>query len=337
MSSHPNHSRLSSSAKLRVFVTRKLLPATEARMQELFDVELNLSDKPLSRLDLSDAMQRCEVLVPTVTDKIDAGLIEAAGSQLGLIANFGAGTDNIDVGAAQSRKIFVTNTPSVFTDDTADLTLALIIFVSRKFQQSAQVLSHGQWEGWSPINLLGSNLNGKRLGIIGMGRIGQAVAHRAKAFGLVIYYHNRQRLPADLEASLAARYEPDIERLVGQSDILTLHCPALTQGKTLIDAKMLGLMKAGALLINTARGSLIDESALIAALESGHLAGAGLDVFHDEPRVNSHILSLPNVVALPHLGSATFEGRQAAGERIIANIRSWTDGHRLPDRVLPTT
>jgi glyoxylate reductase len=322
-------------ARPRVFVTRKLLPATEMRMQCLFDVELNASDRPLSRAVLADAMARCDVLVPTVTDRIDAELIEAAGERLSLITNFGAGTDNIDVAAAHARKILVTNTPGVFTDDTADLTLALIIFVSRRFTAGARVLADGQWQGWAPTNLLGSNLSGKRLGIVGMGRIGQAVAWRAKALGLEVVYHNRHRLPAELETSIGARYEADVDRLIVEADVLTLHCPAMPDGKPLMEARRLALMKPGALLINTGRGQLVDEDALIATLQAGKLGGAGLDVFHDEPHLDSRLLALPNVLILPHLGSATIEGRQAAGERIIANIRSWVDGHRLPDRVLP--
>lgn len=320
-----------------VVVTRRLLPATEARMQDLFDVRFNPEDKPLSREELAAAMSGCDVLVPTVTDSLDAELIAGAGERLKLIAQFGAGTDNIDVAAAHARKINVTNTPGVFTDDTADLTLALIIFVARGFAESARVLGEGAWEGWSPTSLLGHNLVGKRLGIVGMGRIGQAVARRARAFGLDILYHNRNRLPAPLEGELAAHYEPDLDALLARADILTLHCPALPSGAALLDNRCLALMKDGALLINTARGQLVDQEALIEALRNGRLGGAGLDVFADEPHLDPRLLAFPNVLVLPHLGSATREGRKAAGERVIANIRSWADGHRPPDRVLPPT
>ncbi|VWX52064.1 D-glycerate dehydrogenase [Novosphingobium sp. 9U] len=321
--------------KPRVIVTRRLLPATQARMQDLFDVQLNADDRPFSREDLAAAIRACDVLVPAVTDSVDAELIADAGERLKLIAQFGAGTDNIDLAAAHARKIIVTNTPGVFTDDTADLTLALIIFVARRFAESAQVLAQGAWEGWGPTNLLGQNLGGKQLGIVGMGRIGQAVARRARAFGLEIVYHNRNRLPAEFETELGVRYEADLEALFAQADILTLHCPALPNGEPLLDRRRLMLMKRGALLINTGRGQLVEEEALIAVLRDGHLGGAGLDVFANEPQLDPRLLALPNVLVLPHLGSATREGREAAGERVIANIRFWVDGHRPPDRVLP--
>ncbi|SLJ89240.1 2-hydroxyacid dehydrogenase [Novosphingobium mathurense] len=319
----------------RVIVTRRLLPGVEERMAQLFDVTLNREDTPLSRDQLAAAMRECDVLVPAVTDRIDAELIEQAGDRLGLIANFGAGTEHIDLAAARANKIIVTNTPGVFTDDTADLTLALIILVSRKFSEGARVLREGRWQGWGPSAMLGHSLGGKRLGIVGMGRIGQAVAHRARAFGMEIYYHNRHRLPSALENMLSARYEADLDKLVAESDILTLHCPAAPGTAALLDRRRLSLMKPGACVVNTARGQIIDEQALIEALTEGRIGGAGLDVFANEPNVNPQLLSAPGVVALPHLGSATEEGRGAAGERIIANIQFWVDGHRPPDQVLP--
>ncbi|MCJ2177878.1 2-hydroxyacid dehydrogenase [Novosphingobium album (ex Hu et al. 2023)] len=319
----------------RVIVTRRLLPEVEARMTELFDVSLNTSDTPMSRDELAAAMQDCDVLVPTVTDSIDADLIAGAGERLGLIASFGAGTEHIDVAGARARKIMVTNTPGVFTDDTADLTLALIILVSRRFSENAKILREGRWAGWGPSVMLGHSLMGKTLGIVGMGRIGQAVAHRAKAFGMEIRYHNRHQLPVALENMFSARYEPDLDRLTADADILTLHCPAGPATTNLYDARRLSLMKPGACIVNTGRGQLIDEEALIAALSEGRLAGAGLDVFAREPKIDPRLLELPGLVALPHLGSATYEGRGAAGERIIANIRFWVDGHRPPDMVLP--
>ncbi|MEJ2407781.1 MAG: D-glycerate dehydrogenase [Novosphingobium sp.] len=328
--SPPNHPH-----RPRVIVTRRLLPVVEARMTELFDVTLNGSDTPMTRDQLGAAMQDCDVLVPTVTDSIDAGLIEQAGERLGLIASFGAGTEHIDVAAARARKIMVTNTPGVFTDDTADLTLALIILVSRRFSENVKVLREGQWAGWAPSAMLGHSLMGKTLGIVGMGRIGQAVAHRARAFGMEIRYHNRHRQPAALENMFSARYEPDLDRLTAEADILTLHCPKGPATVDLFDARRLSLMKPTACIVNTGRGQLIDEDALIAALSEGRIAGAGLDVFASEPQIDPRLLELPGLVAIPHLGSATYEGRGAAGERIIANIRFWVDGHRPPDMVLP--
>ncbi|MFT4027587.1 MAG: D-glycerate dehydrogenase [Novosphingobium sp.] len=320
--------------KPRVVVTRKLLPAVEGRMAELFDVALNADDTPMNRDALIAAMQDCDVLVPTVTDQIDGQMIAAAGDRLGLIANFGAGIEHIDLGAARKRKIIVTNTPGVFTDDTADMTMALIISVPRRMAAGVRVLMTGQWQGWGPSGLLGHRIGGKVLGIIGMGRIGQAVAHRARAFGLEIVYHNRHRLPVAFENMLGARYEPDLDAMIAQADILSLHCPASPETHHILSAKRIAAMKPDAYVVNTARGDLIDEAALIAALESGRLGGAGLDVFTHEPAVDPRLLALPNVVAMPHLGSATIEGREASGEKVIANIRFWIDGHRPPDQVL---
>jgi glyoxylate reductase len=318
----------------RVVVTRRLMPEVEARMTELFDVELNASDTPLDRAGLIAAMQRCDALVPTVTDTIDAEMIAAAGDDLGLIANFGAGIEHIDLAAARARKIIVTNTPGVFTDDTADMTMVLIIAVPRRFAAGIRVLMSGEWRGWGPSDHLGSRLGGKVLGILGMGRIGQAVAHRARAFGLEIVYHNRHRLPLAVENMLGARYEANLDAMIEQADILSLHCPASTETHHILDADRIARMKPDAYVINTARGELIDESALLAALESGRLGGAGLDVFTQEPAVDPRLLALPNVIAMPHLGSATVEGREASGEKVIANIRFWADGHRPPDQVL---
>ncbi|WP_091147789.1 D-glycerate dehydrogenase [Novosphingobium sp. CF614] len=319
----------------RVVVTRRLLPGIEARMTELFDTTLNPADTPMTREQLLAAMRECDVLVPTVTDAIDAEMLAQAGERLGLIASFGAGTEHIDVAAARARRIIVTNTPGVFTDDTADLTLALIILVSRRFSENARILHEGKWQGWAPSAMLGHSLMGKTLGIVGMGRIGQAVAHRAKAFGMEIRYHNRHRLPGALENMFSARYEPDLDVLAAEADILTLHCPAGPATVHLVDARRLSLMKPSACVVNTGRGQLIDEQALIAALSEGRIAGAGLDVFMNEPRIDPRLLALPGLVAMPHLGSATYEGRGAAGERIITNIRFWVDGHRPPDQVLP--
>lgn len=318
----------------RVRVTRRLMPAVEARMSELFDCVLSPDDAPLSRAELVAAMQDADVLVPTVTDRIDAETIAAAGDRLGLIASFGAGYDHIDLAAAKARRIVVTNTPGVFTDDTADVTLALILAVPRRLVDGQRLVRHGKWKGWSPTGLLGSRIGGRKLGIVGMGRIGQAVAHRARAFGLEIVYHNRHRLPDSLENMLGATYEPDLGALIAGVDVLTLHCPSSAQTHHLVNAARLARMKPGSFIINTARGDLIDENALIAAIESGHIAGAGLDVHAREPAVDPRLFDLPGVVTLPHLGSATVEGREIAGEKVIANIRFWADGHRPPDQVL---
>ena len=318
----------------RVFVTRHLMPSVEERMGELFDVTLNTDDVPLSREELVAAMKDCDVLVPTVTDRIDADMIAEAGGNLGLIANFGAGTEHLALKAAHARHIMVTNTPGVFTDDTADIAMAGIIGVPRRVREGVQLIRSGQWSGWTPTALLGTKLAGKVLGIVGMGRIGQAVAHRARAFGLKIAYHNRKRLPEAVERMFDATYVESLDALLVGADIVTLHCPAGPGTRQMIDAGRIGMMKPGASLINTARGDLVDQEALIAALESGHLSGAGLDVYPDEPHVDRRLIRHPNVMTLPHIGSATIEGREASGEKVIANIRFWADGHRPPDQVL---
>ncbi|UYH55907.1 D-glycerate dehydrogenase [Qipengyuania sp. SS22] len=318
----------------RVFVTRHLMPSVEERMSELFDVRLNAADVPLTRDQLVAAMQDCDVLVPTVTDRIDAEMIASAGKDLGLIANFGAGTEHLDLQAAADRHILVTNTPGVFTDDTADLTMAGIIGVPRRIREGVELIRSGKWTGWTPTALLGTKLAGKVLGIVGMGRIGQAVAHRARAFGLEIAYHNRKRLPEAVERMFQARWVDSLDGLMGEADILSLHCPSGPNTHHMIDARRIALMKDGASLINTARGDLVEQEALVAALDSGKLAGAGLDVYPDEPHVDERLIRHPNVMTLPHIGSATREGREDSGLKVIANIRMWADGHRPPDQVL---
>lgn len=318
----------------RVSVTRHLSPEVELRLSELFDTQLNTTDTPLSRDELIGVMQQCDVLVPTVTDRIDEGMLEAAGPDLRLIANFGAGTEHIDLAAAAKRKIMVTNTPGVFTDDTADIAMAGIIGVPRRIREGVHLIRSGAWTGWAPTALLGSKLGGKVLGIVGMGRIGQAVAHRARAFGLEIAYHNRKPLPEAVERMFGARYIDTLDGLLAEADIVTLHCPASAQSHNMIDAGRIALMKPGSALINTARGDLVDQDALIAALESGHLAGAALDVYPDEPQVDERLIQHPNVMTMPHIGSATREGREDSGHKVIANIRMWVDGHRPPDQVL---
>lgn len=303
-------------------------------MAELFDVQTNHSDAPLSREQLVAAMRGSDVLVPTVTDRIDATMIDECGDRLGLIANFGAGIEHIDLGAARAKKIIVTNTPGVFTNDTADLTLMLILSVPRRLGEGSRLIRDEAWTGWAPTQLLGRSLGAKRLAIIGMGRIGQAVAHRARAFGMEIAYHNRRPLPDAIETMLGARYEANLDKLLAEADIVSLHCPASAETHHLLDARRLALLKHGAFIVNTARGDLIDEEALIAALQAGKLGGAGLDVYAREPNVDPRLTALPNVITLPHLGSATVEGRSLAGEKVIANIRFWVDGHRPPDQVL---
>ena len=320
----------------RIILTRRLLPEVEARMRELFDTTLNPDDHPMDRAALIAAMCAADVLVPTVTDRIDADMIAqaAAAGRLGLIANFGAGIEHIDLAAARAHKIIVTNTPGVFTDDTADMTMALIISVARRFAEGSRIMRAGQWQGWAPSTQLGHRIGGKRLAIIGMGRIGQAVAHRARAFGMEVVYHNRHRLPGALENMLGARYEADLDAMIADADVLSLHCPASAETHHILSARRITSMKRGAYIVNTARGELIDEEALIGALREGTLGGAGLDVFNHEPAVDPRLAALPNVVLMPHMGSATFEGREASGEKVIANIRFWADGHRPPDQVL---
>lgn len=318
----------------RVVVTRHLLPEVEERLAALFESELNRDDRPLTRAELASAMQRCDVLVPTVTDRIDAALIVEAGPDLRLIASFGAGTDHIDLAAADARGIMVTNTPGVFTDDTADIAMEMIIGLPRRVREGIALVRRGEWTGWTPTSLLGVKLAGKTLGIVGMGRIGRAVAKRARAFGLAIAYHNRGRLPEAVERELGARYVATLDELVAQADIVTLHSPANADSRGMMDARRIGLMKPGACLINTARADLIDQEALIAALEAGKLSGAGLDVYPGEPDVDPRLLKIPNCMTLPHIGSATREGRAESGHKVIANIRAWADGHRPPDQVL---
>lgn len=303
-------------------------------MCELFDAVPNYSDKPFSRDDLIAAMADCDVLVPTVTDQIDAEMIANAPDRLRLIASFGAGVDHIDLAAARAKKILVTNTPGVFTEDTADMTMALILSAPRRLSDGEKRIRSGQWEGWKPSGMLGHCIGGKKLGIIGMGRIGQAVARRASGFGLSIVYHNRRQLPPAVEESLRASFVADLDDLIRECDIITLHCPHTVETHELINAERIGMMKPSTYLINTARGDLVNEDALIKALQNGQIGGAGLDVYQNEPAIDPRFLTLKNTVLLPHMGSATFEGREASGERVITNIRVWADGHRPPDQVL---
>ncbi len=319
-----------------VVVTRKLPDVVEARMQELFDVRLNLADRPMTQAELVEASRVADVLVPTVTDRIDGGIIAQAGSGLKLIANFGNGVDNIDVIKATERGIAVTNTPGVLTEDTADMTMALILAVPRHMAGGMRALTAGDWQGWSPTWMLGNRISGKKLGIVGMGRIGQAVARRAKAFGLSINYHNRHRLPLEVEEKLGATWYESLDQLLNRMDIVTVHCPHTPATYHLLSARRLKLMRPDAYLINTARGEIVDEVALTRMLTAGELAGAGLDVYEQEPSINPKLLKCERVLLLPHMGSATIEGRIEMGEKVIVNIRAFMDEHHLPDRVLPS-
>jgi glyoxylate reductase len=318
----------------KVIVTRELPDTTMDRLETLFDAVLNRDDAPVDRTILAAAMTDADVLVPTVTDTIDADLIASAGSRLKLIANYGAGVNHIDLKAARARGIIVTNTPGVLTEDTADMTMALILSVPRRLAEGEKLVRSGAWTGWSPGGMLGHRIGGKALGIVGMGRIGQAVARRAVAFGLTIHYHNRHRLPASLEAQLGATWHESLDSMLAAADIVTIHTPRNADSEGLIDARRTALMRPHVYLINAARGGIVDEDALVEALEAGRLAGAGLDVWKHEPAIDPRLLALANVVMLPHMGSATYEGRIATGEKVIANIRAWADGHRPPDQVL---
>lgn len=324
----------------KVYITRKLPDAVETRMRELFEAELNVDDKPRTREELIAAVKTADVLVPTVTDRIDAALLAEAGPQMKLIASFSNGTDHIDIDAAAKKGITVTNTPNVLTEDTADMTMALILAVPRRLVQGARVLMDkpGEWEGWSPTWMLGRRIWGKRIGIIGMGRIGTAVARRAKAFGLSIHYHNRKRVNPATEDELEATYWDSLDQMLARVDIVSVNCPSTPATFHLLSARRLALLQPTSYVVNTARGDIIDEDALIQALRAGKIAGAGLDVFENEPAVNPKLVKLANegkVVLLPHTGSATIEGRIDMGDKVIINIRTYFDGHRPPNRVLP--
>lgn len=321
-------------ARPRVVVTRELTDAVMTRMEQLFETTLNLEDRQLSHEELMAAVAGCDVLVPTVTDMIDADMIDAAGDRLKLIANFGAGVNHIDLKAARARDIIVTNTPGVLTEDTADMTMALILSVPRRLAEGEKLVRSGEWKGWSPGGMLGHRIGGKALGIVGMGRIGQAVARRARAFGLTIHYYNRRRLPAVVEAELGATWHPALDGMLAAVDVLTIHTPLNADSRDLIDARRIALLRSHVYLINASRGGIVDEEAMVEALEAGRLAGAGLDVWRHEPEIDPRLLALPNVVMTPHMGSATYEGREATGDKVIANIRTWADGHRPPDQVL---
>jgi glyoxylate reductase len=320
-----------------VIVTRKLPDVVETRMRELFDARLNTDDKPMTQVQLAEAVKIADVLVPTVTDRIDRAVISQAGPQLRLIANFGTGVDNIDLDTARNRAITVTNTPGVLTEDTADMTMALILAVPRRLPEGATYLKDPKtkWAGWSPTWMLGHRIYGKRLGIVGMGRIGQAVAHRAKAFGLQIHYHNRKRVAADVEEALEATYWESLDQMLSRMDIVSINCPHTPATYHLLSARRLKLLKPTAYIVNTARGEVIDENELARLIEAGSIAGAGLDVYEHEPAINPKLIASDRVVALPHMSSATIEGRVDMGEKVIINIKAFLDGHAPPDKVHP--
>ncbi|MDW4499757.1 D-glycerate dehydrogenase [Sulfitobacter sp. D35] len=322
--------------RLSVVVTRRLPEVVETRLAELFDVTLRSDDGKMTRAELAEAMKSADVLVPTVTDEIDSALIGQAGGRLKLIANYGAGVDHIDVATARQHGILVSNTPDVLTDDTADMTMALILAVVRRMPEGLAVMQTGDWSGWAPTAFLGGRLGGRRLGILGMGRIGQAVARRAAAFGMQVHYHNRRRLRSETEQELAATYWESLDQMVARMDILSINCPATPSTFHLMNARRLKLMKPEAVIVNTSRGEVIDENALTRMLRAGEIAGAGLDVFERGHELNPRLRAQNNVVLLPHMGSATVEGRVEMGEKVIINIKTFDDGHRPPDQVIPS-
>ncbi|MCL1627302.1 MULTISPECIES: 2-hydroxyacid dehydrogenase [Roseinatronobacter] len=323
-------------SRLSVVVTRRLPDAVETRLSELFDLRLNETDAPMDRAALIAAMQDCDVLVPTLTDNIDAALLAQASERLKLIANYGAGVDHIDVATARQRGILVTNTPGVVTEDTADMAMALMLAVTRNIPAGLAQMQAGDWAGWSPMANLGTRINGKRLGVLGMGRIGQAVARRAQAFGMQIHYHNRRRLRPEVESALEATWWESLDQMVARMDVISVNCPHTPATFHLLNARRLKLLKPSAIIVNTSRGEVIDENALTRGLRAGEIAGAGLDVFERGRQVNPRLRELSNVVLMPHMGSATREGRAEMGEKVIINIKTFADGHRPPDLVLPS-
>jgi glyoxylate reductase len=322
--------------RLSVVVTRRLPEIVETRMTELFDVRLREDDTPMSRADLVAAMAGADVVVPCIADRIDGAMLAQAGDRLKLIANYGAGVDHIDVATARQRGVLVSNTPGVMTDDTADMAMALILAVLRRLPEGMAVMQSGNWDGWAPTAFMGGRVAGKRLGILGMGRIGQAVARRAHAFGMQVHYHNRRRLHPDTEAALEATWWESLDQMISRMDVISVNCPHTPSTFHLMNARRLKLMKPQAVIVNTSRGEVIDENALTRMLRAGEIAGAGLDVFEKGREVNPRLRELPNVVLLPHMGSATREGRIEMGEKVIINIKTFADGHRPPDLVVPS-
>ena len=323
------------SDRLKVIATRRLPEPVETRLKELFDIMLREDDAPMSRAELVAAVGQADILVPTLTDTIDAGLLAQAGPRLKLMANFGAGVDHIDMDAARQRGILVANTPGVVTEDTADMAMALVMAVTRRIPEGLALMQSGEWAGWAPTALLGGRLGGRRIGILGMGRIGLAVARRARAFGMQIHYHNRRRLRSEIEQEIEATYWESLDQMAARMDVLSINCPHTPSTFHLMNARRLKLMKSDAVIVNTSRGEVIDENALTRMLRSGELAGAGLDVYEHGTQINPRLKALKNVVMLPHMGSATVEGRLEMGEKVILNIKTFVDGHRPPDQVVP--
>ncbi len=322
--------------RLSVVVTRRLPDEVETRLSELFDIKLREDDTPMTRQELVEAVKTADILVPTVTDAIDATLLAQAGNKLRLIANYGAGVDHIDVATARQRGVLVSNTPGVLTDDTADMTMALLLAVTRRIPEGLAVMQKGDWQGWAPTALLGGRVGGRRLGILGMGRIGQAVARRASAFGMQIHYHNRKRLRPEIEETFGATYWDSLDQMVARMDVISINCPSTPSTFHLMNARRLKLLKPSAVIVNTSRGEVIDENALTRLLRAGEIAGAGLDVYEHGTDINPRLRELKNVVLLPHMGSATLEGRIEMGEKVIINIKTFEDGHRPPDQVVPS-
>ncbi|MEH6645492.1 2-hydroxyacid dehydrogenase [Sulfitobacter sp.] len=322
--------------QLSVVVTRRLPEVVETRLAELFDVRLRDTDAPMTRAELAEAIKTCDVLVPTITDNIDNALISQAGGRLKLIANYGAGVDHIDVATARQQGVLVSNTPGVLTEDTADMTMALLLAVTRRMPEGMAKMQKGEWDGWAPNALLGGRISGRRLGILGMGRIGQAVARRAAAFGMQVHYHNRRRLRPETEEALQATYWESLDQMVARMDVLSVNCPHTPSTFHLMNARRLKLMKPEAVIVNTSRGEVIDENALTRMLRAGEIKGAGLDVYEHGIEINPRLRELDNVVLLPHMGSATLEGRIEMGEKVIINIKTFDDGHRPPDQVVPS-
>ncbi len=322
--------------RLSVVVTRRLPDVVETRLKELFDVRLRDDDSPMSKSELMHAVKTADVLVPTITDQIDAGLLAHAGTQLRLIANYGSGVDHIDVETARQRGVLVSNTPGVSADDTADMAMALMLAVTRRIPEGLARMKAGNWAGWAPTALLGTRVHGKRLGILGMGQIGQAVARRAQAFGMQIHYHNRRKLRDEIEAKYEATWWESLDQMVARMDLISICCPHTPSTFHLMNARRLKLLKPNAVIVNTSRGEVIDENALVRQLEAGEIGGAGLDVFEHGTEINAKLREMPNVVLSPHMGSATYEGRVEMGEKVIINIKTFHDGHRPPDQVLPS-
>ena len=322
--------------RLSVVVTRRLPDVVETRLKELFNVTLRDDDTPMSKSELMEAVETADVLVPTITDQIDAGLLAHAGKQLRLIANYGSGVDHIDVETARQRGVLVSNTPGVSADDTADMALALLLAVTRRIPEGLARMKAGDWAGWAPTALLGTRVHGKRLGILGLGQIGQAVARRAQAFGMQIHYHNRRKLRDEIEERYDATWWESLDQMVARMDVISICCPHTPSTFHLMNARRLKLLKPDAVIVNTSRGEVIDENALARMLEAGEIGGAGLDVFEHGSQINAKLRELPNVVLSPHMGSATHEGRVEMGEKVIINIKTFDDGHRPPDQVLPS-